>query len=39
MKALMIVIMIVRYRLAPGEATVADHSNPPFWTWFIENPR
>ena len=30
MKAIMIVFMTFR---------VSDHVTPPFWTWFIQNPR
>jgi len=39
MKAILIVFMIFRHRPAPEPALLGDKTVPPFWTWFIENPR
>jgi hypothetical protein len=39
MKAIVIVFMTIRYRLVPRHAALGDRARPPFWTWFIENPR
>ena len=39
MKAIVIVFMLFRNRLVPGQLQIGNHATPPFWTWFIENPR
>jgi hypothetical protein len=26
-------------KASPSATSAPDHSTPPFWTWFIENPR
>jgi hypothetical protein len=39
MKAIVIVFRTFRYRRAPEPARLGDQAVPPFWTWFIENPR
>jgi hypothetical protein len=39
MKAILIVFMTIRNRRAPEPTRLPERAIPPFWTWFIENPR
>jgi hypothetical protein len=39
MKAIVFVFMIFQNHTVPEQALLSDQTIPPFWTWFIENPR
>jgi hypothetical protein len=39
MKAIMVVFFRFGFRKGPQPASVGHQAVPPFWTWFIENPR